>query len=86
MIMDAIANPARGAAPPNSSGCVACDWDFETIINRILQFLFAADVSLRYLHRSVAEQKLNLFQFAAAIMAEAGTGATKVVGRRDEIC
>jgi hypothetical protein len=28
----------------------------------------------------VAEQKLDLFEFAATIMAESGTGATKVVG------
>jgi hypothetical protein len=30
----------------------------------------------------VAKQKSNLFEFAAAIMAESGTGATKVVGRQ----
>jgi hypothetical protein len=41
----------------------------------VLQFLFAADVSLRCLDGSVAKQKSNLFEFAAAIMAESGTGA-----------
>jgi len=30
----------------------------------------------------VTKQKSNLFEFAAAIMAESGTGATKVVGAR----
>ena len=33
------------------------------------------------MNRSVSEQKLNLFEFAAAIMAEARTGATKIVRR-----
>lgn len=32
----------------------------------------------------MTEQKSNLFQFAAAIMAQAGTGATKVVRRQIE--
>jgi len=40
-----------------------------------LQLLFAPDVSLRRLYGSVPEQKANLFEFAAAIMAEAGTRA-----------
>jgi hypothetical protein len=30
----------------------------------------------------VPKQKPNLFEFAAAIMAESGTGATKIVGRQ----
>ena len=30
----------------------------------------------------MSEQKLNLFEFAAAIMAESGTGATKIVTRQ----
>jgi hypothetical protein len=48
----------------------------KSIINRILKSLLTSDVSLSCLDRSVSEQKLNLFEFAAAIMAEAGTGAT----------
>jgi hypothetical protein len=47
-----------------------------------MQFLFAADISLGCLDGSVAKQKPNLFEFAAAIMAESGTGATKVGGRQ----
>ncbi len=54
----------------------------KSIINRILKSLLTSDVSLSCLDRSVSEQKLNLFEFAAAIMAESGTGATKIVGRR----
>ena len=30
----------------------------------------------------MTEQELNLFELAAAIMAESGTGATKIVGRQ----
>jgi hypothetical protein len=41
-----------------------------------MQFLFAADISLCCLDGSVAKQKSNLSEFAAAIMAESGTGAT----------
>jgi hypothetical protein len=42
----------------------------KSIINRILKSLLTSDVSLSCLDRSVSEQKLNLFEFAAAIMAE----------------
>src|SRR5271156_1639500 len=56
------------------------DRDFEAIINRVMQLLFASDVALRCLDRSVSKQKPNLFEFAAAIMAESGTGAMKIVG------
>jgi|ERR1019366_1217063 hypothetical protein len=82
MIKDAIANFVREASGPLRLGGVACDRDFEAIINRVLQFLFVPDVSLRCLDGSVSKQKPNLFEFAAAIMAESGTGATKVVGRQ----
>jgi hypothetical protein len=58
---------------------VVRDRNSKSIINRILKFLLASDVSLRSLDRSVSEQKLNLFEFAAAVMAEARTGATKIV-------
>jgi hypothetical protein len=45
-------------------------------------FLFAPDVSLRRLDGSVPEQKTNLFKFAVAIVAESGTGTTKIVRRQ----
>lgn len=41
--------------------------------------LFASDVPLRRLHRGVAKQKLDLFEFAATQVAEAGATATKIV-------
>jgi hypothetical protein len=57
-------------------GGLACDRNSEAIINRVLQLLFAADISFRCLDRSVSKQKPNLFEFAAAIMAQSGTGAS----------
>jgi hypothetical protein len=57
-----------------------CDRDPESIIHRILKLLFASDVPFRCLHRSVAKQKLNLFQFASTTVAQAGASAAKVVG------
>ena len=81
MIKDAIAScvPDRAGHDLNS---LTRDRDLEAIINRVMQLLFASDVSLRCLDRSVPEQKPNLFEFAAAIMAESGAGATKIVGRQ----
>jgi hypothetical protein len=46
-----------------SRGVAACDRNSEAIINRVVQLLFASDVSLR-LDRSMPEQKPNLFEFA----------------------
>jgi hypothetical protein len=40
-----------------------------------LKLLFASDVPLGCLNRSVAKQKLNLFEFAPTTMTQAGTGA-----------
>lgn len=61
----------------------ACDRNSEAIIHRVLYLLFATDVSLRCLDRSVPKQKPNLFEFAAAIVTESGTGvATKIVRRQ----
>jgi hypothetical protein len=81
MIKDAVANCVF-AARIAASGGLACDRNSEAIINRVVQLLFASDVSLRCLDRSVPEQKPNLFEFAAAIMAEPGTCAAKIVGRQ----
>jgi hypothetical protein len=63
-------NPSRG---------VRCNRNPETIIHRILKLLFAADVPFRCLHRSVAKQKLDLFQFASRSVTQAGATAAKVV-------
>ena len=64
MIKDAIANSPNRLRLKLSSG-LTCDRDSESIINCILKFLFAPDVALSCLDRSVAKQKLNLFQFAS---------------------
>lgn len=71
------------------SGCADCglrgvarDRDPYSIIDRILQLLFTSDVALRCLDGGMSEQKPNLFEFTAAIMAEPGTRATKIVGRQ----
>jgi hypothetical protein len=49
-------------------------------IHGILKLLFASDISLRCLYGSVAEQKLNLLEFASATMAQPGAGTAKIVG------
>ena len=58
---------------------VAFERDLETIVNRVLQFLFASDISLGRLNRSVSQEKSNLFEFAAAIVAKSGTGSPKIM-------
>ena len=64
MIQDAIANsPDRLRL--KLSNDLTCDRDPESVIHCILKFLFASDVALSCLDRSVAKQKLNLFQFAS---------------------
>lgn len=68
------------ASGPLRLGGIAADRDFEAIINRVLQFLFAPDVSLSCLDGGVPKQKPNLFEFTSAIVAESGTGTTKVMG------
>jgi hypothetical protein len=82
MIKDAIANLARSEAATAFFRQCRSRLRLEAIINRALQFLFAPDVSFRCLDGSVPKQDPDLFEFAAAIMAESGTGATKVVGRQ----
>ena len=59
-----IANGPNRLRSKLSSG-LTCDRDFESSIHCILKFLFASDVALSCLDRSVAKQKLNLFQFAS---------------------
>jgi hypothetical protein len=45
-----------------------------------LKLLFASDVPVGCLDRSVAKQKLNLFEFASTTMTQAGAGAAQIVG------
>jgi hypothetical protein len=61
---------------------VPCDRNFKSIIHRVLKFLLASDVPFRCLHRGVAKEKLNLFQFASTAMAQTGASAAKIVGRQ----
>jgi hypothetical protein len=42
----------------------------DLVVDRLSQSLLAAEVFLSSLHRDVAQQKLNLFQFASGAMAE----------------
>src|SRR6516225_9295385 len=81
MIKDAVANCVSGRRFFGLKG-LARDRNSEAIINGVLQLLFAPDVSLRRLDSSVPKQEPNVFEFAAAFMAEPGTGATKIVGRQ----
>jgi hypothetical protein len=46
--------------------------DWESIIDRFTQLLLAPDIALCRLHRCMAKEKLNLFEFPSHIMAEAG--------------
>ena len=80
MIKDAIASCVPDHAAHDLSDLTR-DRDFEAIINRTLQVLFASDVALRCLDRSVPKQKPK-FEFAAAIVAESGAGTTKIMGRQ----
>jgi hypothetical protein len=41
----------------------------EVVVHRVVEFLLAAKITLRCLHRSVPQQKLNLLKFAASQVA-----------------
>jgi hypothetical protein len=53
----------------------------DPIIDHVVETLFAPQISLCCLHRYVSQQKLNLLQFTAALMAQAGATSTQVVRR-----
>ena len=53
--------------------------DADPVVYRVLQALLAAKVPLGPLDRDVAQQKLDLVQFASSIAAQAGTGPTEVM-------
>jgi len=50
----------------------------DVIVNRIPETLLAPEVSLRRLDGDVTQQKLNLLQFAACLMAESCTGPPQI--------
>ena len=53
----------------------------DSIIHGIAEPLFAAQVSLRRLHRDMPQKELNLLQLTACLMAKTGTSAAKIVRR-----
>ena len=55
--------------------------DPDGIVDGIPKPLLASQIALCGLYTDVPEQKLNLFQFSARFVAQAGARATKVVGR-----
>ena len=50
-------------------------FDAQVIIDRVLQLLLAAEVTLRGLDRYMAEQKLDLLEFATAEMTQSSAGS-----------
>jgi hypothetical protein len=49
------------------------------IIHGVPEPLFATEVPLGRLHRNVAEQELDLFQFTTSLVAQARTGSSQIV-------
>jgi len=50
------------------------------VVHSVTEFLFAAQVAFRRLYRDVAQEKLDLFQFATCKMAQTCAAATQIVG------
>ena len=55
--------------------------EVKKIIYRMSEILFAAEIAFRRLDRCVAQQELNLLQFAAARVAQLRTGSPQVMRR-----
>src|SRR5580692_9332195 len=53
--------------------------EVKQIVHRMPEILFAAEIPFRCLDRCMAEQELNLLQFAAARVAQLRTGPPQVV-------
>jgi hypothetical protein len=51
----------------------------DVIIHGVPEPLFATEVPLGRLHRNVAEQELDLFQFTACLAAQPRTGPSQIV-------
>src|ERR1700687_2683395 len=60
----------------SGNGCEA-----EAVVHRMSEVLLTAQVSFRRLNRGVAEQKLNLLQFAAARMTQLRASSAEIVWR-----
>jgi hypothetical protein len=52
-----------------------------SIVDRVAESLFAAQVAFRRLYRNVSQQKLNLLQFPSSLMAQTGACPPEIVGR-----
>ena len=79
MIKDAIANIAKWP-PPETLQAVSHATEMPSRSFTALKLLFASDVPLRGLHRSVPKEKLNLFHFASPTIAQARASVSKIVG------
>jgi hypothetical protein len=53
--------------------------EVEKIVHWMPEILFAAEIAFRGLDGCVPEQKLNLLQFAPAIMAQLGTSSPQIM-------
>jgi hypothetical protein len=76
-----IFNPNLSRPEPLQDTVSRRGWfDADFVVDRISQALLAAKVSLRRLDAYVAEQELDLLEFPAGFMTQAGARATHVVG------
>ena len=51
----------------------------EIVVDGMIEFLLAAQVTLGRLNRCVAQQQLNLLQFSTRQVAQPGAGTTQIV-------
>ena len=57
-------------------------FDPDPIIDRVVEALFASEVSLSCLHRDMSQEELDLLKLTARLMTETGTGPAEIVGRQ----
>ena len=72
-----VSRPADTFRACSSRGRVRLQTD--VIIHGVPEPLFATEVPLGRLHRNVAEQELDLFQFTTSLVAQARTGSSQIV-------
>lgn len=72
-----ISRPADTFRACSSRGRVPLQTD--VIIHGVPEPLFASEVPFGRLHRNVAEQELDLFQFTTSLVAQARTGSSQIV-------
>jgi hypothetical protein len=70
---------SRPQSPVSRLIVISCSWlNGDAIIDGAVQPLLAAEVALRGLFGSVAQQEANLFEFTASLMAQPRAGAPLV--------